>query len=427
MLELPELHCVSKLGMQSNDRIMATMTTTNTLSYVSIRAVGRSLMVALGLILAIVWCCVAEAATSERILFADPNLEAGLRETLGVSEGDLTRELLESLEQLVLWNRGITDLQGLEHCANLRVLDLSGNDIVDLRPLASLTELRTLNLYSNDVKDVRDPSLLDELAARGQDSEKYQGLRPIVGLSQLEILNLEGNYDAVADPNIFLSFPNLSELYLRSVAISDIEPLGSLSSLRILWFGPAGAANLQALSGLQDLESLVAVSSEIQDISPIAELGKLTFLSLGGNWIVDITPLAELQTLSELVLSGNEIADIGPLAGLPNLTAISLDKNRIVDISPLAGATSALRFLDLNDNRISDIGPLVANKELGNIDPACMETQRDFMCTCHIFVRNNLLDLSEGSADMLALEELSGRENVAVSYDPQGSVEEDDS
>ena len=83
------------------------------------------------------------------VFFADPNLEAAVREALPKPEGQLTVADVESLTTLDASNRGIRLLGGLEYAVNLTTLNLSRNLITDLGPLVDNS-----GLGSGDTIDV---------------------------------------------------------------------------------------------------------------------------------------------------------------------------------------------------------------------------------------------------------------------------------
>jgi Leucine-rich repeat (LRR) protein len=123
-------------------------------------------------------------------------------------------------------------------------------------------------------------------------------------------------------------------------------------------------------------------------------------LQLDRNQISDITPLENVTSLTRLELWGNQIGDIIPLASLTNLTVLRLEENEISDISSLTFLTK-LTDVSLEKNEISDISPLVENTGLGEGDEVCL--------------RDNNLDLSEGSKDRESIETLEER-GVKVAY-----------
>ncbi len=121
------------------------------------------------------------------VTFPDTNLEATIRETINKPEGPIFTSDLKSLTMLEAQERGISDLTGLEHCANLRWLALVENNISDLSPLAGLTNLQELFLTSNNISDIS----------------------PLAGLANLEYLELW--YNNISDISPLVENSELSE------------------------------------------------------------------------------------------------------------------------------------------------------------------------------------------------------------------------
>ena len=60
------------------------------------------------------------------VVFKDANLETAVRRTLGNPDGELTREVLASLERLEsIGEKEVTDLSGLEFATDLTALNIS--------------------------------------------------------------------------------------------------------------------------------------------------------------------------------------------------------------------------------------------------------------------------------------------------------------
>ena len=143
----------------------------------------------------------AGVAASEVISLPDANLEAVVRDELGISGGDITDDDMAALHVLDADEKKISDLSGLEYAVNLRDLDLEDNQVSDLGPLANLTRLRELGLESNQVSD----------------------LSPLVNLTRLKKLDLEENQ--VSDLTPLAGLPYLRDLDLESNRVSDLTPL----------------------------------------------------------------------------------------------------------------------------------------------------------------------------------------------------------
>ena len=290
------------------------------------------------------------------VTFADGNLEAAVRDALGKVPGEeITADDLAKLTELEADESGITDLSGLEHCANLIELRFERNEIRDISPLASLINLTEAYLEENEISDI----------------------------SPLENLT------------------SLTELELHENQISDISPLENLTSLTELGLNDNEVRDISPLASLTNLTGLDLENNEIRDISSLAKLTSLTWLGLHENQISDISPLENLTSLTELELHENQISDISPLENLTSLTELGLNRNQISDISPLASLTN-LTVLRLNNNEISDISALVENSGLGEGDKLWLE--------------DNELDLTEGSEDMENIRALEDR-GVIVHYE----------
>ncbi|MCB1096233.1 MAG: hypothetical protein KDN22_11715 [Verrucomicrobiae bacterium] len=99
------------------------------------------------------------------VVFADPVLEAALREILKVPlERGLTAGDLMSFRALDLSNRGITDLRGLEGALDLEALIIDGNNITDLLPVSELYNLRILSAGGNEIRDASNIAMLPLLS-----------------------------------------------------------------------------------------------------------------------------------------------------------------------------------------------------------------------------------------------------------------------
>ena len=181
------------------------------------------------------------------IAFPDSNLEAVVREAINKPEGPFNVSDLEPITTLNAQNKGISDITGLEYCANLQVLELRDNNISNISPLASLINLRELGLWGNNISDI---SPLEDLA-------------------------------------------NLNILHLHHNKVSNISPLANLTNLGILHLPNNNISDISPLSGLTYLAGLGLDDNNITDLSPLAGLTNLLDLNLKGNNIEDILPLVE--------------------------------------------------------------------------------------------------------------------------------------
>ena len=218
-------------------------------------------------------------SSPEVVSIPDANLAAAVRATLGLSPGVvLTNHMMLNLRDLEVSNRQITDLTGLEHAHNLKRLNLDGERVGSY-------------VISNEVSN----------------------LSPLLGLTQLTVLELGGN------------------------SLSDITALAGLTNLTQLSLGRNSLSDISALTGLTNLTWLELYNNSISDISALTGLTNLTYLELWNNSMSDTSALTGLTNLTVLYLSGNSISDVSALAGLTQLTRLDLVNNSISDVSPVLG------------------------------------------------------------------------------------------
>jgi hypothetical protein len=223
------------------------------------------------------------------VTFPDSNLESVVRSALYKPSGDIYHSELSTMASLIASGKGISNLAGLQYCANLATLDLGSNEISDISTITGLSNLQWLNLNDNLISDI---SFLTDL-------------------------------------------PDLQFLYLTNNQISDISVLLNLNSLISLDIGSNQISNISPLSSLSNLRWLVLKNNRINDISPLADLTNLSWLNLEKNLLKDITPLQDLTDMEWLVLNHNQINNISALSGLINLQWIGLSNNKIDNISAL--------------------------------------------------------------------------------------------
>lgn len=290
-------------------------------------------------------------------LFADPNLEAAIRETINKSSGPVTPGDMLALAVLKADDKSISDISGLEHATNLKHLYLGNNLIGDLSPLAGLESLEELWLDHNEIYDISSLSGLTGLKTLHMNHNLIAGIAPLADLSGLQALGLSDNY------------------------ITDVSPLSGLTSLLGLSLGNNGISDISALKSLVNLQSLdlqaqtqpEGTAPILANISSVANMLNLRSLLLNDNSITNLAPLQKLTGLKLLTLWNNGITDsanggIGPLAGISGLTDLWLDHNNINSLAPLASLTN-LKVLSLaGNNNLSNVSPLVNNSGLGKGD-----------------------------------------------------------
>ena len=219
----------------------------------------------------------------------DENLEALMRETIGIMDGDIMLSDVWELRSLKMEAKStstIKNISALSELTNLTELELPCG-LQDISPLSSLTNLTSLYLENNQISDISPLS----------------------------------------------SLINLKSLALYNNQISDISALSGLTNLTTLYLFINQISDISVLSGLTNLTSLSLDENQISDISALSSLTNLRSLDLSSNQISDINALSSLTNLKSLDLSSNQISDISVLSNLTNLTYLNLSQNPIIDYS----------------------------------------------------------------------------------------------
>jgi len=130
------------------------------------------------------------------VTFADPNLEAAVRQTIDKPTGPIWPADLEGLTSLEAWGMNITDLTGLQYCTSLTHLALVDNQIINISPVADLTNLTSLYLGYNQVTDISALVNLTDLTELDLGFNAITDILPLVdneGLSTDDEVYLPGN------------------------------------------------------------------------------------------------------------------------------------------------------------------------------------------------------------------------------------------
>lgn len=258
------------------------------------------------------------------IAFEDDNLEAAVRQALGVSGSADTVGDARRATALQIVDVTVANLEGLQYFTGLEVLRVSGGyddqTALDLAPLASLSNLRELYLNGAGIID----------------------LTPLEELTGLEVLHVYRNF--IHDVGPLSDLNALRTLYLYNNEISDLSPLSQLTNLVDLNLFGNVVQDASHLAGLINLRTLYLDNNQVSNIGFMANLVALESLYIGMNAIADVSPLANLDSLVALGLNDNMITAIDPLAGLTNLSALFIEGN------PLTAAAACPTVEVLADN-----------------------------------------------------------------------------
>jgi internalin A len=285
----------------------------------------------------------AELMVVEEVTFPDPELDALVRQELGLSPGDpITLGELDNLYQLDASFSGLTSLAGLECARSLSWLALNGN--LGITNFSVLSRIYSLHeLYLNEC---------------GLTSVGF--LAPMTDLQRLEL-----NDNHVADAAPLAGLTNLYWLQMNwNGCMAHLEALAGLQGLNVLGIAGSCADSLSIITGMPYLSWLNARDNAITDLSPLGGREQLVELELSWNSVSDFALLAGLTNLYSLHVSGNGATNADFVLPLWRLTSLSLDNNPVPSLLPVVGKTN-LTYLAVNDVATTNMSPLAGLTNMG--------------------------------------------------------------
>ena len=358
---------------------------------------------------------------TDTVHIPDAGLAAAIRKHFDYpSKKQITSFDMARLSYLKAYDRGITDLTGLEHAVTMEYLNINSNQIQDLTPILALPQLRKIYISKNPFIDLTQVSELTQLTRLEIVNSQLRDITFLTKLTHLTELLLGGNQ--ISDLTPLSNLTRLDTLWLSSNQITDITPLANLTHLTWLKLSENQIRDITPLKNLTRLQSLNLQINQISDIRPLKRLvelrslfidrnplidditgledmTQLKYLQLPNPLITDITPLRRLTKLVELYMKNNQVSDITPLADMTELRALGLNNSQITDITPLANMTQLFE-LYLDNNQISDITPLsrltklqwltLCENQISDITPLSRLTKLEWLGLCE----NQISDLS---------------------------------
>lgn len=268
----------------------------------------------------------------EEAVFADPAMEASVRELLGVDADQtlMTNQLWEIKEFTVpAQTQVFDDLALLPYVEKLTIQDQKLDTLAYLSSLSALTEL--------NLTGCRFPS---------------EDLSILAGLPKLTHLTLaQCGLSTLADLS---GAQNLTHLNLNNNTLQNLEPISSMNTLVEISLGHNALITLNALSSLTNLENLDISYNSVSDLSPLASCVSLKWLNAGNNSISKLSGVDSLSGLTFLRVDQNQISDLSILSGCAALTELNVSNNALTDISPLS-SLSALQNLDFSYNQVETL------------------------------------------------------------------------
>ena len=285
-----------------------------------------------------------------------PNLRE-LYIPLTMDAADLTKFThLKKLETLQLGGSSLTSLEGLDQLPGLNELILFDTGLTDLSALASRQQIVRLSLLDNDqlasVASLSQAAHLESLTLSGK---ALTDLSPLASLSGLKELSVTGT--SIRDTAFLSGMTGLDSLELTGNKQLDTVPeLAGLSGLeRLTLDSDESFASQNDLAGLSNLKALkLQVSKDLGYLQPLQGLEELTIYSYRAQW--DISGVAQFPNLKRLSFrSGNSFYDghtvdlqgVSALRSLP-LEELDLSGQKIYGPIDAVLGIGTLQVLNLN-------------------------------------------------------------------------------
>ena len=259
------------------------------------------------------------------------------------------------LNELVLFNTGLTDLSALASQTNITSLTLQNSD--QLTSVASLSQaghLKSLNLSGKALTDLSPLSSLSGLESLSVTRTAIRNAAFLSSMTGLKELELTDNDELSAVPELAY-LANLERLTLESDELIDSQDdLRALSSLRALKLQVGKQLSfLSPLAG--SLEELTIYSARVSQFKNLKKLSLSSGSDFYDRYTAELTGLEGLRglPLEELVLSGKPIyGTINAVLDIPTLQVLDLSGTHSegTDYSKFANLT-ALRELNLSGYR----------------------------------------------------------------------------
>ena len=182
-----------------------------------------------------------------------------------------------------------------------------------------------------------------------------------IDLESLAMLDVVYMVNGPADLSPLARLPHLKVLIINYCGIQNyapfrqalnLQPIKSLTSLRVLHCASTGINSLKDIGDLVNLEELDCSNSNVTTLSPLKKMSQLKKLSVGSD-VLSAPVISKLENLQELTLKGcKKIPDLGKLKKLKKLLIAESElsivdgRYRLTDLGFLSGLVQ-LEHLDL--------------------------------------------------------------------------------
>lgn len=261
---------------------------------------------------------------------------------------------IRKTESVVLKNRNIKDISGLECFKNLKLLAIQHNAITFL-PELKVKKLDYFVCSNNRLKDLSILSTCKHLLLLKCDSNQLESLPDLSKNKNLDELNC--NHNKLAKLPTFESLKKIRLLNCSDNLLTKLPDLDNNMILKYLYADNNKLEQLPDLSNLKNMETVSLKSNRLSSLPLFHKQSKLDYLNLSNNQFKAFPFIDSLTQINYINLSYNQLETI-PIFQEPNQIKHLLVSHNNIKVIPDFFFPKGLIHLDISYNQISDISSL---------------------------------------------------------------------
>jgi Leucine-rich repeat (LRR) protein len=274
----------------------------------------------------------SQATLKTRDALLDILAPQGIREISNEQRCQEAENNLQSVTELDLANKKLTDPFPLTYLTQLEKLNLAGNHFQRLEFLAAFPALQTLDVSKNNIRSLYPLLALKKLKNLDISSNRVTDLGALSPLTTL--IDLRANDNLIENIGTIVDLIHLETLFLdrnRIKTLTDLaRPQSRILPLQKLSLEENQLISIEKIGILSNLQWVSLKKNKILNAYPLEALGQLTYLDASFNNLTDISALSLLPHLVGLNLAHNQISKPGPLRLLKKLQNLDLSKNPLL-------------------------------------------------------------------------------------------------
>jgi Leucine-rich repeat (LRR) protein len=165
------------------------------------------------------------------------------------------------------------------------------------------------------------------------------------------------NNTTITDLTPLGKLSSLTSVNLTNTLVSNITPLRNLNNLEELDISGTNVTSLDALKFATKVRVLKMAKTPVSDISLVSGFASLEILDLSETPVETVDLLTNLTGLSDLRFSGTKVSNLLPLSGLRNLEVLYFNNTPVTDVTALKNL-GKLQMIFCNGTNINDLSPL---------------------------------------------------------------------